>query len=183
MKLNLGCGHKHRDGFIGVDKYPCDAVDVTADLSGRLPFDDHAAEEVWMDNVIEHIPDLPALMREIHRVCRAGARLTVITPHYSSNASWREPTHVHHLSYFSMDYFERPDVAHYTGGGYRVLRRRLSFGGGVMGLIGRMIFRISPRRYEAKWCFIFRASTLYFELEVVKTPSASTSAADQTGTG
>ena len=39
MKLNLGCGNKKKDGFIGVDKFPCDAVDVISDLSERLPFE------------------------------------------------------------------------------------------------------------------------------------------------
>lgn len=32
MKLNLGCGNKRREGFIGVDRYPCDAVDIIANL-------------------------------------------------------------------------------------------------------------------------------------------------------
>ena len=40
MKLNLGCGNKRKDGFLGVDFAPCEAVDVTADLTGELPFDD-----------------------------------------------------------------------------------------------------------------------------------------------
>jgi hypothetical protein len=67
-----------------------------------------------------------------------------------------------------MDHFEKSDAAHYTGGGFRVVSRRLSFGGGLMGLLGRLVFAISPRRYESRWCFVFRASTLTFELEVVK---------------
>ena len=33
---------------------------------------------------------------------------------------------------------------------------------------GSMLFRISPEKYERKYCFVFRASTLRFELEVVK---------------
>jgi hypothetical protein len=74
---------------------------------------------------------------------------------------------VHHLSYFSMDHFEKHGVSHYTGGGYRVLKRTLSFGG-VMGNLGRLIHAFSPRVYEANWCFIFRPSTLKFVLEVRK---------------
>lgn len=165
MKLNLGCGNKKKEGFVGVDAFDCDAVDIIADLNEKLPFEDSVVEEIWMDNVIEHIPDLPKLFKELHRICRAGATITIITPHFASIASWRDPTHVHHLSYFSMNHFEKPDVAHYTGGGFKVIDRKLSFGG-LMGNIGRLIFKISPRNYESQWCFIFRPSTLTYVIEV-----------------
>ncbi|MEE9444056.1 MAG: methyltransferase domain-containing protein [Cocleimonas sp.] len=169
MKLNLGCGNKKKEGFTGVDKYPCDAVDKLADLTKELPFEDNSIEEIWLDNVIEHIQDIPALMTEMNRICQNKAKVTIITPHFSSADSWRDPTHIHHLSYFSMDHFEKMDVAHYTGGGFKIIHRKLSFGGGIMGLIGRMLFKMNPKKYEAKWCFIFRAGTLTYTLEALKT--------------
>lgn len=167
LRLNLGCGNKRKPGFLGVDRYPCEAADMLADLSQRLPFATSSVAEVWSDNVIEHIPDLTAFMAEVHRVCMDGARVTLITPHFTSASSWRDPTHVHHLSYFSMHHFAKAGVAHYTGGGYEVERVKLSFGGGL-GLIGRLICAISPRAYEDKWCFLFRASTLTYHLVVRK---------------
>lgn len=166
MKLNLGCGNKRKEGFVGVDAFECEAVDVIADLNDHLPFDDDSVDEVWMDNVIEHIPDIPKLFKEIHRICIQGAQITIMTPHFASIASWRDPTHVHHLSYFSMNHFEKPDVAHYTGGGFKVVDRHLSFGG-LMGNIGRLIFMCSPRSYESQWCYIFRPSSLTFVIEVL----------------
>lgn len=48
MKLNLGCGNKRKEGYLGVDKYPCDAVDKIADLNEKLPFDDSVAVEIWL---------------------------------------------------------------------------------------------------------------------------------------
>lgn len=168
MKLNIGCGNKTKTGFIGVDKYPCDAVDKIADINERLPFEDNSITEIWTDNVIEHVSDIAEFMRECHRICSNKATMTIITPHYSSNASWRDPTHLHHLSYFSMDHFEKSGVDHYTGGGFKVIERKLSFGGGIMGIMGRLIFQISPRVWEAKWSFIFRASTLKFVLQINK---------------
>lgn len=168
MKLNLGCGNKKKPGFLGVDKYPCDAVDHIADLNSELPFKASSIDEVWMDNVIEHIPDISSIMKEIHRICKPNAKVTIITPHYTSIASWRDPTHIHHLCYFSMDHFEKENVKHYTGGGFHITERHLSFGGGIMGLLGRLIFNLSPKSYEAKWSFIFRASTLKFVLSINK---------------
>ena len=111
-RLNLGCGGKRLDGFVGVDRFPTPAVDVLADLGATLPFADGTVAEVMLDNVIEHMPDIPALMREMHRICRHDARIVIRTPHFTSLSSWRDPTHLHHLSYFSMDHFERPGVAH-----------------------------------------------------------------------
>jgi SAM-dependent methyltransferase len=167
MKLNLGCGNKRKAEFLGVDFVPCEAVDVVADLTGTLPFVDGSVHEIWMDNVIEHIPDIVGLMSEIRRVCADGAKVIIRTPHFTSAASWRDPTHVHHLTFFSMDHFEKPISSHYTGGGFKVEERKLSFGG-LMGNIGRIIHSISPRSYESNWCFIFRASTLRYVLSVSK---------------
>jgi SAM-dependent methyltransferase len=168
MKLNLGCGNKKKEGFIHVDRYACDAAEVICDIAQGLPFADDSIEEVWLDNVIEHILDIPTLMREIVRVSKNGAKVSVITPHFTSAASWRDPSHFHHLSYFSMDHFQMKEVAHYIGGGLRVWNKKLSFGGGLFGLIARSLFYLSPRIYEDKFGFIFRASTLRVELTVEK---------------
>lgn len=168
IRLNLGCGNKLRDNFFGVDRFACTGADVLCDLTRLLPFADSSVDEFFLDNVVEHIQDIPALVAELVRVGKPGARVTIITPHFTSLSSWRDPTHVHHLSYFSFDHFGKPSTAHYIGGGLRVVERHLSFGGGLGGIIGRLLFRISPDKYERKYCFVFRASTLRFELEVVK---------------
>ncbi len=169
LRVNLGCGGKRLAGYIGLDRYPTPAVDVLADLTRALPFGDATVDEILLDNVIEHMPDIAAVMRELHRIGRDGALIVIRTPHFTSLASWRDPTHLHHMSYFSMDHFERPGVAHYTSGGraFEVIERRLSFGG-LMGQIGRLIFKISPLAYEKHWCFVFRASTLRFKVRVIK---------------
>ena len=169
MKLNIGCGNKTVEGYVGVDKYQCDAADYVCDVENeRLPFDDASVEAVIMDNVVEHFQDIPKVISELVRVCWVLALFTIITPHFTSMSSWIDPTHVHHLSYFSFDHFESKGVSHYVGKGLKLKSKKLSFGGGVMGLIARSIFFISPSAYEKKYCFMFRASTLRFELEVVK---------------
>lgn len=166
--LNMGCGNKPVAGYLGVDRYPCAAVNVICDLSRPLPFSDNSVDGFLLDNVIEHVHDIPALMMEIARTGKRGAKVIVVTPHFTSLSSWKDPTHVHHLSYFSFDHFEKNSVSHYVGGGLRVASRRLSFGGGILGLIGRLLFALSAEQYEKKYCFMFRASTLRFELEVLR---------------
>ena len=170
VRLDLGCGTKRREGFLGVDRFVCPAVRVLGDVS-RLPFGDGCADEIWLDNVIEHVLDIPALMAEVARVGRPGCLVRVLTPHFSAVSSWRDPTHVHHLSYFSMDHFAKPSTAHYAGGGFDVVRRELQFSHSPSGWIARLIFALSPHAYESQFCFVFRARTLYFEL-VVRAPRA-----------
>jgi hypothetical protein len=171
VRLDLGCGTKLRPGWIGVDLHVCPAVRVVGEVL-RLPFADAVAEEIWLDNVIEHVLDIPALMREVARVGRPGCRVHVLTPHFSSIASWRDPTHVHHLSWFSMEHFEKPATRHYAGGGFAVRGRELKFSRSLPGWIGRAIFALSPETYEKHFCFVFRARTLFFELEVLPKSAA-----------
>ncbi|RYY98320.1 MAG: methyltransferase domain-containing protein, partial [Comamonadaceae bacterium] len=69
MKINLGCGNKRKDGYVGIDMFACEAVDIIANVAEGIPLADGSVTEVWMDNFIEHVPDIPKLMREVGRVC------------------------------------------------------------------------------------------------------------------
>lgn len=167
LKINIGCGNKNIDGYVGVDKYACDAAKYVCDIENeKLPFEDNSIDGTMLDNVVEHFVDIPKVMTELVRVSKPGASIVIITPHFSSISSWIDPTHMHHLSFFSFDHFEKDDVSHYIGKGISVKGKKLSFGGGLMGIVARAIFSVSPRVYEKKYCFMFRASTLRFDLEV-----------------
>lgn len=103
MKLNIGCGNKKIDGYIGVDKYQCEAAEYICDIEkGTLPFEDNSVDGIMLDNVIEHFYDVPEVIKELARVCKKGAIIEIITPHFSSLSSWIDPTHIHHFSYFSL---------------------------------------------------------------------------------
>ena len=42
MKLNIGCGNKRVKGYLGVDKFRCDAADYICDIENeKLPFEDN----------------------------------------------------------------------------------------------------------------------------------------------
>jgi hypothetical protein len=172
VRLDLGCGTRRKDGWIGLDRHPCAGADVLGDLA-HLPLADGCADQVLLDNVVEHVLDIPGMMHEVWRVCRGGARVHVVTPHFSSQASFRDPTHLHHLSYYSMDHFEKESASHYVGGGFRVRRRELVFSRSLVGRIGRVLFALGPQTWEKQFCFVFRARTLRFELEVVKGTSSA----------
>ncbi len=165
-KLNLGCGNKQIEGFIGVDRFFCKGVDIIADIE-NLPFKESIIDEVLLDNVIEHILDISKAMQEIYRITKNNSLVKIRTPHFTSLSSWRDPTHVHHFSYFSIDYFIKESTSHYMGVKFKLVHRELNFGG-IWSLIGKMIFLLSPKIFEKYFCFIFRAGTLTFKIRTVK---------------
>ncbi len=164
--LNLGCGNKRLKNYLGMDRFPCGGADFIGDIM-YIPVKTSTVSKILLDNVIEHIFDIPALMRELYRICRNNAIITIRTPHFTSLSSWIDPTHIHHLSYFSIEHFTKKHVSHYTGKGFEIVDRKLSFGG-LWNLVGKLIFMISPKEYEKRWCFIFRAGTLTFKIKIKK---------------
>ena len=167
MRLNVGAGNHRLPGYINIDKFvPLNCPDVMfGDIEEGIEFEDNSFDEILLDNVIEHLNDIPRVMREIHRLLKPGGICKIITPHFTSGSSWVDPTHRFHLSYFSLDYFANGSRDNYMDSKFRTLKKRLSFPGGLFGIIGRLIFWCSPTSWERSWCFIFRASTIRFELE------------------
>jgi SAM-dependent methyltransferase len=109
-RLNLGCGTDIRPGFVNVDSAALPGVDVVHDLrSLPLPFPDGEFAEVVCQDVLEHLPDYPALLGEIHRVMRPGGRLVVRSPHFTSRAAWLDPTHRTAFSIDTLRFFVAGD--------------------------------------------------------------------------
>jgi SAM-dependent methyltransferase len=62
-------------------------ITVEENLSERLPFDDGSFDVIFARAVLHHIADLPAAMREFHRVLRPGGIFVAAREHVISNAS------------------------------------------------------------------------------------------------
>jgi len=99
IKLNLGCGHSYRDGWVNVDHFAGCKPDIVQNLeSFPWPWPDNSVDEIYMSHVMEHLGQetsvFLALMKEIYRVCRNGATLKVIVPHPRHDHFLSDPTHV-----------------------------------------------------------------------------------------
>lgn len=78
IKLDVGCGAQHTEGWIGVDLDPrYGAVHADAD---KLPWGDGEVDELYSSHLLEHTPDADVTLREWHRVLRVGGRLIVRVP-------------------------------------------------------------------------------------------------------
>src|SRR5689334_4086032 len=84
--LNLGCGHKRLAEAVNLDLRPSTTADIVHDLNSvPWPLPDSQFEAVIMQDSLEHLTDIVAVMEEIHRVCLNGALVRITTPHFSSS--------------------------------------------------------------------------------------------------
>lgn len=173
--LDLGCGKRRVKGALRVDRDPGCRPDVLHDLDELpWPLPDDGFDDIICRHILEHLSDTEQTLREIHRVARHGARVVIVTPHFSSVNSWDDPTHVHHFSSASFDGLCQVRDGHSRGlplqgrALFRVLRKDLGFGRAFLNLVPRAISRRSLRWYEKHLAFVFPARNLTIELEVLK---------------
>jgi len=56
------------------------AITVTGDCQKRIPYDDNYFDRVVVIHVLEHLPDLPAAIAEVHRVLKPNGIFSVVLP-------------------------------------------------------------------------------------------------------
>lgn len=110
IRLNLGCGNKHLEGFLNVDKYkPADKV---ADLEKfPLPWKDSSVSHIIMDHILEHIGHKPKtflkFMQELYRICKADAIVEIRVPDARHNTFLNDPTHVRAITISTLEMFSK----------------------------------------------------------------------------
>lgn len=108
--LDLGCGKKKRAGAIGVDYTHRHDADVVHDLNDfPYPFKDSEFDEIYLDNVLEHLDDPMRVMEEVYRISKISGLVKVIVPYFRSMWAFIDPTHKH---FFSVDSFAYYDPSH-----------------------------------------------------------------------
>ena len=127
LKINLGCGLQYLPGYVNCDCLEHVRADKHFDLNlFPYPFEASSADEIFMDNVLEHLDDIPKVMAELHRVLRPGGKLQIIVPYAKTDWAFQDPTHKHYFTERSMDYFavEGP-WAFYSVAKFRIDRAEL----------------------------------------------------------
>jgi hypothetical protein len=87
--LHVGSGDKRLEGWVNVDFQVLPGVDVVADVTQGLCFEN--ARAVFAEHFLEHlfVTDALAFLLEVHRVLTPGAWLRLSTP----NLEWVWETH------------------------------------------------------------------------------------------
>lgn len=168
--LELGCGKRKPAGAIGLDISRNSLADVQCDVTRTpWPLRDDSFDRISCLHLVEHVDDVVAFMAEIHRVARHGARVVLVTPHFSSVHSWEDPTHRHHFALYSFDMFADEDCyLRERVGRFRIISRELGFGSSILNILPRILARRFPRWYERRFPFLFPARNIRVELEVLK---------------
>lgn len=165
--LDIGCGGRKTAGAIGIDKYFASRPDIVGDLDGSSwPLRADTFDKIVCRHILEHLHDTVAVMEEIHRIAKPGARVHIEVPHFSHPDAYRDPTHRHYFTYFSFDYFTGdPMYPEYTKARFKVVSKRFRATSGINRFLSS---RLDPGLYEERFCRIFPSYGLELELEVVK---------------
>ena len=107
-RLDIGCGNRKHEGYIGIDFEYKEGVDIVRDLEKGLPFDDDSVDEIFASHILEHLNELNFVMEECYRVLKKGGIMRIIVPHFSTIEAARDPSHVRPITEQTFIYFTQP---------------------------------------------------------------------------
>jgi hypothetical protein len=93
VRIDFGCGQSKTPGFIGIDRFPLAGVDIACDLDKGIPLSDDSVDYLLASHSLEHLADLPSVMKEIFRVCRDRAIVTIVAPYDATGLNRANPYH------------------------------------------------------------------------------------------
>ncbi len=113
MKLHLGCGKKHLNGYINCDISKDVNPDKIVDLEKPLPFKDNSVDEIIIYHTLEHIHNFIPLMEEMHRICKNNALIKIEVPYFRSYWAYSDPTHCRFFGVHTFEYFSTENGLNY----------------------------------------------------------------------
>jgi hypothetical protein len=115
LRVDIGCGDKKREGFIGVDLL--DSADVKCDIAvERLPFENDSVEHIFSSHCVEHIVQdrLWHVFCEFTRVAADDALIEVWHPyalhrdaHVFGHVNYLTEEIYYHIGYIHPEFYQR----------------------------------------------------------------------------
>jgi len=98
LKLDLGCGTRKKEGFLGVDSRKFEGVDIVCDLGDSTkawPWENDSVDDVNCSHLVEHFTARERIhfVNELHRVLKKGSKAFVAVPHWCSQRAYGDLTH------------------------------------------------------------------------------------------
>ncbi|KKS42407.1 MAG: hypothetical protein UV02_C0015G0011 [Candidatus Kuenenbacteria bacterium GW2011_GWA2_42_15] len=114
-KLNFGCGQDIKPDYINIDISQFKGVDKTFDFNiFPYSFNNNEFGEIYSSNVLEHLDDIPRVMKELHRITQADGIIRMIVPYYNCYGAFNDLTHKHYFSHLSFEPFYKKTSANYS---------------------------------------------------------------------
>lgn len=170
-KLNAGCGKDIKKGYINLDSAKLPGVDVVHNLDKYpWPFRENSFDEVYCDNVLEHLGSITKPAEEIWRISRNHAKVIVKVPIFPSNYAAADPTHKQFFTYTTFNYFRPEDrLNYYSKARFKIKNRKIVFHPYLKLMT---LFFNSSELIQKVWntflYSLFPAQFIHFELEVLK---------------
>ncbi|OGF71545.1 hypothetical protein A2W54_00825 [Candidatus Giovannonibacteria bacterium RIFCSPHIGHO2_02_43_13] len=173
--VDIGCGQRKLPGAVGMDILSDSAADVIHDAGVfPWPFHDNAFDLVFMNNVLEHVVDVPKTMGEAHRIAKPGARVVIQVPYFRAVDAFADPTHIHFYAFGTLDYFI--EGAKWAGYKYVPFRyKKLGFWYGwphksknPLKQLLKVFIHKHPDFYDQYLSLLFPTECVTWELEVLK---------------
>lgn len=169
--LDLGCGKKKRLGAIGVDYSDRHNADVIHNLNVfPYPFESNSIDQVYLDNVLEHLESPISVMEEIYRITKLGGSVKVIVPYFRSRWAFIDPTHLTFYTVNSFAYYDpsNPICARYDYTSARFMVKKIVFNETLPGgWFKKIIIRLAnkhPNGYEAYLSHIYPLDDITYYL-------------------
>lgn len=98
MKLNLGCGFKHKQGFINIDSAKECKPDKLHDLNKTpYPFKDNSVDYIYTYHALEHLDRMKFIkvLNELYRISKHNAIWEIHVPYWNSSTTANLGHHIH----------------------------------------------------------------------------------------
>ena len=158
LNLNLGSGSKRIKEYINVDKYETFKPDIVHDLENcPYPFDCNSVDKIMLSHVLEHIGQSPdtfnSIMKELYRICKHQASITIIVPHPRHDDFLADPTHVRPITVLGLQLYDKKLNEQW---------QTQNAANTPLALIHNVNFIIKHVRYyfEDKYCKMLKAQTI-----------------------
>lgn len=174
MKLNLGCGRDHKEGYINCDISKLVNPDMIVDLEKKLPFENNSVNEIIIEHTLEHINNFIPLIHEFHRICKKDTIIKIKVPFYLAYRQFTDPTHVRFFSPFTFNYFNESEYSHEVGVEGRNMfniQKKIIYGVGKISILNYLfnpLINISHKFYCQFIASLLPASEISFNLTVIK---------------
>ena len=112
LNLNLGSGSIKIKDYINVDKYEIFKPDILHDLEQfPYPFEDSSVDNIILSHILEHIGQSPdtfnTIMRELYRICKNKASISITVPHPRHDDFLTDPTHVRPITNLLLKLYDK----------------------------------------------------------------------------
>jgi SAM-dependent methyltransferase len=122
-KLNIGSCADYREDCINLDINKQYNPDVIWDLTKfPYPFKDDTFTGVIVHDILEHMQKPVEILEELYRICKDGAEIEIMVPHWSHYTAWTDLTHYREFCIKSFDGWERE-----KGGKYGYYSNKANF--------------------------------------------------------